>query len=221
MSDSIPELDNMIEKIRQDSRAQAGQILSEAEQYAAQRRSIFETQKEKTLADAEKKGEEEALKIRNRQQSALNMERKRVQLKFRENLLKEAEQELFRSMEQLIGTAGYEETLIGWISEGIIAIDKDKAVVNASSDEKKLITPSLLKKAEKRIKEMTGRNVEISLNSEEPLPVQGVIVSTEDKRISYNNQVPVRYRRKEAVIRELLLNELIDPLLNSKESDHE
>jgi vacuolar-type H+-ATPase subunit E/Vma4 len=106
-----------------------------------------------------------------------------------------------RKMGVLVSKPSYKEILVHWIAEAVIGLDRDTAVVRCSFKEK--VTPQMLKEAEALVLANTGRIVSLSFNNE-PLSAQGVVVSSVDGKVAYNNQVATRIGRYGRELKDLM-----------------
>jgi vacuolar-type H+-ATPase subunit E/Vma4 len=115
-----------------------------------------------------------------------------------------------KAAEQQIQKKEYSGILQDWIVEGAIGLNAEKAEVNASEAEMKLINRDLLTKAEAKVRDITGRKVNLVKSRRDPLSAQGVVLTTENGRISFNNQAPARFLRYQSEIRKLIMSELFE-----------
>ena len=96
------------------------------------------------------------------------------------------------------------DSLIGWIAEAAIGLDRKNAVVSYS-----LLCPvddGMLRAAEALVKERTGASLSLSLDENKTSEL-GVIVSSTDGKISYNNLLSSRIRRYMKDIRKIIQEE--------------
>jgi len=88
-----------------------------------------------------------------------------------------------------------------WIAEATLGLDLREAKV--SSSRKAPVSEAHLKEAARLIKNATGAEVTLHLDSKQ-LPGLGVVVSSLDETVSFNNQVDIRLRRFDRVIRTMI-----------------
>jgi vacuolar-type H+-ATPase subunit E/Vma4 len=96
------------------------------------------------------------------------------------------------------------------IVEAAVGLGANSALVNATVEERALIDESLLEEAKKRVKELTGRDVELRLSTEQPLSRQGVVLTAIDGKTAYNNQVEMRFLRFYPRIRKHIYKKLFE-----------
>lgn len=202
--------EELIEGIGADARRETERILQEASKGAGERRKLAEQQSERIMQEAEEKAGKQANAIRRQAASALRMEQKRTGLRVREQVISRIEQQVRRRLQELIGTPGYREILLGWIVEAAIGLNAEKAAVNASAPEKRLLDERLLREAEGRVAELTGSRVKLSKSKHQPLLSQGVVLTAEGGRVEFNNQVSTRLLRLQSKIRKLIASELFE-----------
>jgi vacuolar-type H+-ATPase subunit E/Vma4 len=212
---------NLLDKVLLNAREEAASLMAGAEAWDKQKSGQIDRQIETETAETEKRISEEKNKIVKRIRSSLVVEKRRIRQQLREKLLSELETECYRYLEKEIGTPFWRDTLLLWIVEGAVAIDRDEGCVNASAGEKKQIDRSLLDGAERKYQELTGRHIRLALSAREPLFAQGVVVESSDGRLSYSNELKTRYHRRQSRIREMLNNDLIEPFLNEQGDSHE
>ncbi len=88
-----------------------------------------------------------------------------------------------------------------WIAEATLGLDLREAKV--ASSRKAAVTEEHLKSAAALIKAATGGEVTLHLDPK-PLTGLGVVVSSMDETVSFNNQVEIRLRRFDRIIRTLI-----------------
>jgi len=120
----------------------------------------------------------------------------------------EVQQSVKRRLEGLLGKPEYRDILAGWIIEAMIGLGAEKASVNASTEEMRIIDRPLLAKAEERVRELTGRKVRLQKSGSAPLLARGVVLEAEGGRLMFNNQVPTRMLRYRSEIRKLTADAL-------------
>jgi V/A-type H+-transporting ATPase subunit E len=94
-----------------------------------------------------------------------------------------------------------EPYLSSWIAEAALGLDLKEAKV--SSSKACPVTEKNLKEAAQLVKKHTGSEVILSLD---PRPIRGlgVVLSSLDDKVSFNNQVEIRLRRFDRVIRTMI-----------------
>ena len=196
--------DRLLEGINRESEQEAQRIMDEAERQA---REIVENARKKADAirqEAREKGERQAEILRKKNTQNIQAEQRKRRLKAQEELFNLAVKKIRDSLQAFIGEPEYSEILRGWIAEAAIGLGQDELIVNSSAAERKILTDSLVKKAEKDIAEQTGRQVKIRVSDDPPLQKQGVFLSTPDGRLAFNNLVEARLQRYSAGIRKMV-----------------
>lgn len=84
------------------------------------------------------------------------------------------------------------DVLIHWIAEAGVGLGLKEAMV--SSSPKNPVDESMLRSAEALVKDKTGAEIHLSLD-DSPSSAFGVVLSSLDGKISYNNQIDTRMRR--------------------------
>jgi len=114
-------------------------------------------------------------------------------------------EERFGSM---IDEPDYRTTLTNWVVEAAIGLEADAAQVNASHRERPLIDAAMLQRVAERVRAQTGKQVTLTLSEGPPLKGQGVILTTMDGRMAFNNQVRTRMLRKQREIQKQIYDRL-------------
>lgn len=195
----------------QDSRLLDG-IIAEAEQKASQ--IIADAEKEaKARIDAAKARAEREREI-ERKANAIRLEQVRLKGESaKRNTARKASlhrmdvcydvilDRVKTRLQTLYGTKEFSSVLVDWIAEAAIGLDLPQAKV--SSSPKVPVTEAMLLDARRKVKELTGADVSLSLDTR-PSQGVGVVVSSPDGKVSYNNLVDVRLRRFDRDIKQLV-----------------
>ncbi len=191
MNNNAPLYDGIIES----AKAEAEGILKKGNEEIAELKESYKTK----ILDAKKHEEyltsQKLKEIRlTRENYMKNMERSHQGEELK-NLKKYSQKALFEEMAKKVGTREYEKAVIYWIAEGAIALDADK--VRVATSKKETITDKMIEKAVSIVEKVVSRKVEIQIDKK-PLSTQGVVVSTIDGKIAYNNSINVRFMRLRA-----------------------
>ena len=80
--------------------------------------------------------------------------------------------------------------------------------MSVSGPERGWLDAALLREAERRVRALGGPEVSLA-PSDRPAPAeQGVLLTSADGRLAYNNQVSTRLRRSQGAIRRIIHDEL-------------
>ena len=71
-----------------------------------------------------------------------------------------------------------------------------------------MIDDELLLAAKEKIRKQTNKQITLALSDAQPLESQGVVLTSADGRIAFNNQVKTRLSRKQRNIRTIIYNGL-------------
>ncbi|ADK82207.1 V-type ATP synthase subunit E [Sediminispirochaeta smaragdinae] len=202
----------LIEGIEKDAQKEAEQLLSEAKQRAEDTVRGAQSRAEGILKDAEKKAEERSKLLADRESRSTEAEVKRLRLKARDELRREILALVRRRLRTLPEREDYDEIILSWLEEAAIGTGAKHTVVYAGFKEQTLITPELLKRAEKE----SGIKVSLAEEQGSDLPEglgllsgrQGVIVTDSKRRVVYDNSVEARIGRLEGALRRMIDREL-------------
>lgn len=150
--------------------------------------------KAETIAEAEKRGTSIRLEsIRLKEESAKRNIDRIIALRSMDEGYEAIMKRVGEKLEALYADKEKSrEILIRWIAEAGVGLGLEEAMV--SSSPKNPVDVSMLKAAEVLIKSKTGAAISLSLD-DRPCSEFGVVLSSLDGKISYNNQIDTRMRR--------------------------
>lgn len=198
----------IISGIESDALTEQQQIIKEAEEVAVEKRKHNEKQIESLLNDAEKEAAQQADKVKKKMASSVELELKRRSLNVRGEVMRDIMSKVQDKFVSLVDNKDYRAILAGWIAEAAIGLDAPSASINASEKELALIDDLMISNVCKKVREKTGMQVTLQISHEPPLKNQGVVLTAEDGRTAFNNQVKTRMLRKEREIRMAIYNTL-------------
>ncbi len=183
-------------------------IIREAEKKAQATVEDARLQAEKILAEAHKRSEEE-LSV---EQKAFQLKLKQIELRLQATMasakrkaslrqIDESYLSVMRCIREKMHCKTIEPHLASWIAEAALGLDLKEAKVSSSNACP--VTEKHLAKAVQLVKKHTGSEVILSLD---PRPIRnlGVVLSSLDDKVSFNNQVEIRLRRFDRVIRTMI-----------------
>jgi vacuolar-type H+-ATPase subunit E/Vma4 len=200
--------ETLISGILRDAGKEAETITREAEKAAEARREAVRRQAERIIEEAEEKAREQVESIRRNSARAIETEMHRIRLKTQKELLNRIVREAEVKIEKMMDGKNYRDVLKNWITEAALGLSVDKAEVNASRREMEMIDNSLLEEAAGAVKEKSGRQMVLTKSGGNPLPAQGVVLTSSDGKTAFNNQVHVRILRYQSQIRSLVNSRL-------------
>ncbi len=196
----------LIAGIEADARQEEEKILAEAEQQAADKRKYGGQKIESVLADARQRAEKQAEEIKRKMVSSVELEVRRRSLRLRDTILQDLMKQVEDRMKTRIATPNYRAVLRDWIVEAAQGLNVDAAEVNASAAERGLIDEALLREA----MEILGHKVVLTLSKADPLSGQGVVLTSVNGRLAFNNQVRTRIQRHQREIQSLIHEALFE-----------
>ena len=200
----------LISGIEDDAQREAEQIILDAKKQAEERKKYLEKQVKSILLEAEEKARVQSEVVSKKILSGLDIEVKRKFMHLKDNILVEILGRVKEEFKTLIKKPEYRTVLQNWIIEAMIGLGAEKAEVSASKSEQRLIDKELLDSAEKRVKELTGHQVKLRVLQNQTHGPQGVVLTAEDGRTAFNNQVTTRLLRKQRIIRNLIHEKIFD-----------
>lgn len=198
----------IISGIETDALAEERQIVEEAQKQADEKVKYNAKKVESILKDAQKNALEQADKVKKKMLSSVKLELQRRSLNVRNEVMKGIRQRVESKYDSMIGNENYRTILVNWITEAAIGLDAPSAVINASEKELPLISEQLISEVVEKVRQETDKQVSLQLSKEPPLKLQGVVLTSDDGRMAFNNQVKTRMLRKERDIRMAIYNAL-------------
>jgi vacuolar-type H+-ATPase subunit E/Vma4 len=200
----------IVTSIDQEAREEVENLLAAANQAADRSILYAENQAASIIREAEERAEEQVDTLRTRILSGISIEAKRKTLHIREQLYDEVLQRATEMLAALMEKDEYRETLLNLITEAAVGLGASSITVNATGRELELIDRSMLDEAEKRVESISGKKIRLLKSQEPPLKSQGVLLSSEDNRVTYNNQMKTRMARKQMEIRSIVHERLFE-----------
>ncbi|AEV28575.1 archaeal/vacuolar-type H+-ATPase subunit E [Sphaerochaeta pleomorpha str. Grapes] len=186
----ITEAQNQAEKIKADASRQCEQILVDA-----QKRADHEIELENHLHEQRMK------QVDLRLQANLGSAKRRASLKKIDASYQEVMRRVNLRMNSFARSKEFVPFLAEWIAEAAIGLDLKEAKV--AFNPLCPVTEETLTQATELVKNITGSDIHLSLDSK-PIRSLGVVLSSLDDKVSYNNQVDIRLRRFDREIRTLV-----------------
>ena len=94
--------------------------------------------------------------------------------------------------------------------EAVRGLDAPQAQLNASAAERRQLDAGLLKDVCAAVEKSSGKAVKLTLAEASPLEAQGVLVTTVDGRMAFNNQVKTRMLRNQRKIHMMIHKALFE-----------
>jgi vacuolar-type H+-ATPase subunit E/Vma4 len=188
-------IESLISGIEHEARNEADRLVEEARAEAERRLLYADKQAESILREASGKAEAQAKKIEEQHLAGVHIESKRLSMKILDELYLETVNRVRDFLERLVGAKEYRNILRDLIVEAAIGLDAASALINASEIERSLITQDLLGEVRDRVKALTGAEVSLTLSKGPPLAEQGVVLTSVDGHLSFNNLIESRLRK--------------------------
>ena len=194
----------LIEGIQTDARAQKEKIIEQATTQAEEKKKYAAKKVESILKNAQARGQEQAEAIKRKALSQVELEIKRQALRFRDILMRDIMTQVEEKLGSMIRQEDYPAILADWITEAALGLGADEAHVNASSEERPLITDALLAQVAQKLQRAGAQTVRLTLSEAPPLDGQGILLTAADGRVAFNNQVQTRILRNQRQIHQLI-----------------
>ena len=191
----------LIAGIEEDARLEEEKMIKDAETQAAEKRKYAQKKIDSLLSEAEEKARQQAEAVKKKSLSGVELEIKRLSMHTQDSIVQDIMARVETRLGSMIDDPNYRTILIDWITEAAIGLDVESAEVNASEKERMKIDHELLLEAGRRVHELTGKQVTLTLSGAQPLKSQGVVLTAADGRTAFNNQVKTRMLRRQRDIR--------------------
>ena len=199
----------LISGIESDARIEEEAIIKDAEKQAAEKRKYSEKKIEALLNDARSEAQRQAEAVKRKILSGVKLELKRNSMSVRSVLMQDIMDRVENKLASMAGDENYRSVLINWIAEAFIGLGAEAAQINASQKEWALIDDRLISEAKEIIHIQTNKQAQLKLSDAEPLKYQGVVLTADDGRTAFNNQVKTRMLRNQREIRTLIYNAVL------------
>lgn len=198
----------LIATITLDAEAEEAKILQEAAERASQREQYTDKKIELMLAEARQKAAQQGDALRSKAVSQAELEIRHRQLQARNEVIRQIMSKVEQKLKSMIGTDSYREILARWIEEAAKGLDVDAAMLNASAEERSLIDESLIHEVQARVERSRGKPVTIRVDEGQALLSPGIVLTANNGRMAYNNQVKTRLLRRQQDIQRLIHDRL-------------
>lgn len=198
----------LINTIINDAKEEAKKNINDANKYVEDKNQYLEKSIFSLKTEIDQKFSKEIDSLINKYNSMLNIERKKAILISRQSIVSDIFKEIEDRLALLIKDKKYKSILENLIIEAGIGLNINKAKVNASSQEINLIDDKMLSNVEKKIKVLVGINMKITKSKEACLKKQGIILTSNDEKTAFNNQIHTRILRMQSEIQKIIYNNL-------------
>ena len=195
---------SLIASIESDVQAEEAKILQDAVEQVSQREQYTDKKIESMSNEARQKAAGQGEMIRSKAISQAELEIKRRRLRARNEIICRIMSMVEQKLGLMISNDMYREVLIGWIVEAALALNINTATISASAEERAVIDESLIDEVRARIQQSGSRSMTIRLADEPASALQGIILTTENGRMAYNNQVKTQLLRRQRDIQRLI-----------------
>ena len=183
-----------------DAEETAKRILKDAEQAAETKRNSAREEMAKWEAFFAEKTEQEKQRIEKNSQNNIEMERRKIELSLREQIISESIQAAMEKVKEFASSPGYADVLRHLLTEAVYGIGKTDLIVSISAAENPVVTQELLNRWAAELSKEIGVSLKLEL-SPVRLRTQGISVSDREGRVVYDNRFETRLIRYQSAIR--------------------
>lgn len=193
-------------------------IEAAAEAFVARRMRDAHKQAESILSEARAAAEARASAFLTATESGLAVERTRQRLLTEEKLTQRILDMSAGEFNKNCAQGNHHDRLLTWLCEAsatvaaatiaTATVASDEADVQGTVEDAEFLTGDLLKEAEVRLKDLTGRRVSLRFSEDPPLEGRGLVLTAEGGRIACDNRAKARIARAEKTLRSFIRQEL-------------
>lgn len=209
---------SLITTIESDAQAEEAKFLQDAAEQASQREQYTDKKIEMMLNETRQKAQAQGEIIRSKAISQAELEIRRQELRARNEIIRQIMTRVEEKLNSLIHSDNYREALIHWIVEAALGLGSDSVRLNTSAEERGLVDESLLNEVKTKVQQARARPLTIRLTNGPAPASQGILLTTEDGRMAYNNQVKTRLLRRQRDIQRLIHDTLFS---EEQQKNHE
>jgi vacuolar-type H+-ATPase subunit E/Vma4 len=195
--------EHIIDGIVAEAERQAEDMLREAESAAADRMDSARARADRVTLEEEKKNSEHIARIGKEAAIRLSAAKRRLGLEMKESVYREIIDRCLLAFASLVDDERYEGVVREWVVEAAAGLQAEAAQVSTSEMERDIVR-SILRKAEEDAKTAGEHQTHLTLSDGPPLTKQGIVLTAQDGKTAYNNQVHSRLERYKADIRRLV-----------------
>ncbi len=197
MSES-PIYEGILEQARKDAEV----ILANARREADEVIQAARTRAEATAAEERKNTSTRLEGLRLREESAVRSLERQEELKNNDAAWNAVSESVSAYFEDYFRSAGSRRTLVLWIAEAAYGLGLAEAKVSWRQGEQ--VDEGMLEEASRLLKEKTGFSVRLTPDAQHHIPDWGVLLSSPDDKVYFNNQLGVRMRRMTKDIKKII-----------------
>ena len=198
---------SIINGIIAEATREAEELMHQAEQGGAERRDAAAAQGTRLIREAEERAAAQIKTLEHDSATRIPAAKRHISLGMRKKVFDEVMDGVMDRLSKEIHTSAYRDTLIGWITEAAMGLRSEVATVNSSAPERNLLE-EILPEAEREIQRVSGNSVKLLISTGSPLTSQGIVLTSQDGKTAFSNQVHTRLTRYQTEIRKLVHDRL-------------
>jgi vacuolar-type H+-ATPase subunit E/Vma4 len=208
MQNAEGEKSSLITGIENDAQVEVEKIVKEAEKQSEERKVYAKKQVDTILKEAEVRADSQYESIKKTILAGAKVEVNRKAMEIRKKITDFIDEQVREQYRGMLKTSEYRKLLLNWIIEAAVGLEKQVVIINSSASERDLIDKTLLTEAKTQIKKISGQDITFKISQQPVLTSQGVVLTADDEKTSFNNQIYNRMRRKQKDIQNLIFEKL-------------
>jgi vacuolar-type H+-ATPase subunit E/Vma4 len=205
----MSDTEEVISGIISEAKAEASKIEEDARSMVEVRRQTLSSRLDRIRSDHQERARAEVERIERRYESAIAVEQRRAALRLEQEAYRVVLDDVKRRFAELVDSSSYDDVLRGWITEALIGLGVEEAVIR-TSDAEEDCAERVLSDAARAAGEFLGFSCTASLDRQSPLSRQGVVAVSSDGGTAYNNELATRLSRYEPKLRAIVAEEILE-----------
>lgn len=201
----------LINSIQKQAKDEAQRIVESAQQSIEERKKSVDDQIARIKKEhAEKERQQSAAVVREGEQKIASLKRKQM-LGLKEDVVSHVIDQVKEKFKALTTQPDFRDVLIDWTVEAALGLEEKDPVLIITESCQSFIDEAFCQEAARRYKELTGKDITISLSPDVFEKGHGIILHARNGRTAFSNLLENRlYRHKdqiESVVLEDIFNE--------------
>lgn len=201
------ESEALIRSILSEAETEAKSIVEDAQTDAANRRAALKRRLESIETDTTERVAQRTQQISDRADAAIELIKRRSRLRLETRVYRDAERRAAATLEDLRGTKAYGSLLRGWMTEAGVGLGEPRATVRSPAADRSAVEQELAT-VQTALRDEHGLQTELSAGDDLPSG-QGVVLTSADGSVAFDNTVRARLRRFAPEIRRIVYRTVV------------
>jgi vacuolar-type H+-ATPase subunit E/Vma4 len=200
----------LIDSIKKEAQDEAQKILDSAHRVVKERTRSTDEQIMKMKAENDAKQNQQVHIIaQNGMRKIESLKRKQL-LALKADLVNHVVDRVKEKFNALLTQPEFREMIIGWTVEAALGLAESDPVIKASASCRSMIDDDFLTRAVQRYRELTGKELTITLASDVISRGIGIVLEAKNGKTGYNNLLETRLDRQRDTIQAIVLKDIFN-----------